>query len=275
MERSDFLESMDACRATSDDLRLPELAPLADRLATDPAARKVFDRIQRFDRRLSEATRDVPVPVGLAERIMACLESNSVEPGVVERAIDLEHDGDSATSATHVAPVRRRMGRRSWLLAATAASVLVAAAFTFWPRPAELTAQRLLENSGDWARKLWNVPAKWTSLPAGQRELAGFPMPQVINALASRWADVGDDVEWRAVAYDVSPRGGPRAMLLVIKDGEIDEGGPSPTASPQSTTGGLMIGCWQGQGVVYVLVVEGDERSYKNLLKAAPMRPFA
>ncbi len=36
-----------------------------------------------------------------------------------------------------------------------------------------------------------------------------------------------------------------------------------------------MIGCWQGQGVVYVLVVEGDERSYKNLLKAAPMRPFA
>ncbi len=135
MERSDFLESMDACRETSDDLRSPELAPLADRLASDPAAKRLFDRVQRLDRRLSAATSDVPVPVGLAERIMACVESNSVEPGVVERAIDLEHDVETGTSAIHVAPARRRIGRRSWFLAATAACVLIAVAFDILAAP--------------------------------------------------------------------------------------------------------------------------------------------
>ncbi len=39
-----------------------------------------------------------------------------------------------------------------------------------------------------------------------------------------------------------------------------------PLTPPQSSTGGVMIGCWQSQGMVYVLVVEGDERSYQSLL---------
>ncbi len=44
--------------------------------------------------------------------------------------------------------------------------------------------------------------------------------------------------------------------------------------NPQSSTGGVMIGCWQSQGMVYVLVVEGDERTYQRLLDTSP-QPLA
>src|SRR5206468_10251735 len=100
------------------------------------------------------------------------------------------------------------------------------------------------------------------------------PMPAAIVAPSSRWTDVSGMIDASAVAYDLNTAGGPRAMLFVVRNAEIDAD-TAPPVSPQSSTGGMMIGCWQSQGLVYVLVVEGDERSYKSLLKAVPVRPFA
>jgi hypothetical protein len=71
MDQIDLREAMDACRPRSDDLRLPDLAPLAERLASDSASRRLFDRLQRLDRRISTTALDVSVPAGLAERILA------------------------------------------------------------------------------------------------------------------------------------------------------------------------------------------------------------
>ncbi len=273
MQRSELLEAMDACRATNNDLSLPELASLADHLASDPAANRLFDRVQRLDRRLVTAARDVPVPVGLAERILTGVASHATDADVFERA-STDVNNCEPVPATDIPPARHRVSRRSWWLAAAAASVLVAAAFEFWPRPVELTAERLREDSGEWAKQLWNSPARWNSFSAEQRAKSSYPLPPTIIAPASRWADVSEEVDRSAIAYDLSSGGGPRAVLFVIRDSEI-EAGAAPPSTPQSSTLGLMIGCWQEQGVIYVLVVEGDERSYKNLLKTAPVRPFA
>ena len=271
MDRSEIREAMDACRARSDDLRLPDLAPLAERLASDTAARRLFDRLQRFDRQISNATLDVPVPAGLAERILARVQIASGNSTAVA-------SNDAVDNAPCPAPVtepnRRRMGRRGWILAAVAASVAVAVSFALWPRPTELTADELLSHGGDWAKQLWKQPTNWRPLAAGQREVPNYPLAAPIVVSPSRWADVARLSESNAVAYDLTTGGGQRAILFVIREAEI-ECNPTPPIRPQSSTEGLMIGCWRAQGVVYVLVVEGDERSYKSLLKSIPAPPFA
>jgi hypothetical protein len=271
MERSEFYEAMDACRAGSDDLGLPELAPLAECLASESASRRMFDRLQRFDRRISTATLNVPVPAGMAERILARVQIASSNSTVVASndAVD-----DAPCPAPATGPNRRLMGRRGWMLAAVAASVAMVVSVVLWPRPTELTADELLSRGGNWAKQLWTQPTNWILLPAGQRQLPNYPLAAPIVVSPSRWADVGGISESNAVAYDLSTGGGQRAILFVIRDAEI-ECNPTPPISPQSSTEGLMIGCWRAQGVVYVLVVDGDERSYKNLLKSIPPPPFA
>ncbi len=240
-------------------------------LAADPASRRSFDRLQRFDQRISGAIRDVAVPAGLAERILARVQIASGNSTAVA-------SNDAVDDAPCPAPVtesnRRRMGRRGWMLAAVAASVAVAVSFVLWPRPPELTADQLLSHGGEWAKQLWKQPTNWTPLATGQREVPDYPFAAPIVVSPSRWADVARLSESNAVAYDLTTGGGQRAILFVIRDAEI-ECNPTPPINPQSSTEGLMIGCWRAQGVVYVLVVDGDERSYKSLLKSIPAPPFA
>jgi hypothetical protein len=273
MERSELLEAMDACRPGSDDLRLPEMAPLADQLASDQVSSWTFSRIQRINRRIAATTREVPVPAGLAGRILASLQMTSENGPPVEVAPANVGD-ERPTPAPPDTSKRRRIGRRGWSIVAAAACLVAAFSIAFWPRPSELTRQQLLNDSSEWARQLWNGPTHWTALGAGERELPKYPLPVVLAASATYWADAGGMVDLNAVAYDLSSGGGPRAVLFVIREDEIDADATPPN-SPQSSTGGLMIGCWQSQGLVYVLVVEGDERTYKSLLKPVPVRPFA
>jgi hypothetical protein len=71
-----ILEALDACRAGHDDLHDADLAALAARLAEDADLRDRLARVQRLDVRLAEAIDDVPVPEGLAERLLVALAAS-------------------------------------------------------------------------------------------------------------------------------------------------------------------------------------------------------
>ena len=71
-----------------------------------------------------------------------------------------------------------------------------------------------------------------------------------------------------ACAYDLTAADGrPAALFVISEDGQI--AGSALPLKPGSCTGGLMIGCWQTGELIYVLVVEGDERAYRSLLDDA------
>src|SRR5688572_10680083 len=70
-QNSRYREQIDACRPGSDDLALPALAELAGAVESDRALADVFARSQRFDRAVSAAMHDVPLPAGLLERLEA------------------------------------------------------------------------------------------------------------------------------------------------------------------------------------------------------------
>lgn len=287
---AEIRDAIESCRPGSDDLSLPEMAQLAEALSADAGLRASFNRVQRLDRRIAAATRDVSVPGGLAERILARLQVPAANRDMVrsEQAASTDAMPAIATALGSVAtvataddknlasspspPLARRFSRRAWSLAAIGACALIAAAFvTFWRPHAPLSADNLIAESGDWSAQVWNR-AKWNVPPAGT-VLTKYPLSAAVRAQALAWTDVSSIVGEDAVAYNVSI-GGHRAALFVIPCSE-PVADPAAPVRPQSSTGGQMIGCWQSGGMVYVLVVEGDARAYESLVRPAPRQPFA
>jgi hypothetical protein len=287
MDQSEMREAMDAYRAGSDDLDLPELIQVSEALAADPVARRVFDRIQRFDKRIAAAAHDVPVPSGLAERILARLPSSS-EPvtngfRVAESAAATATQSAApptspaavspAAVSVAAAPSRRRFSKRAWSLAGLAASLFIAVGLVaFWPPHKPLSASTLIGSSGDWYAQLANGTS-WQKVAGHGGDLAMYPPANAVRVRPQRWSNVSSLVGEDAVVYDLT-MAGHRAMLFVIPNDD-PVAGPTPPLTPPSSTGGLMIGCWQSQGMVYVLVVEGDERVYQNLIDSSAQPPLA
>ena len=68
-----ILEAIEACRPGSNDLSDPGLAFLATELAARAELDDAYERLQRLDAMLAVAFKDVPVPEGLGQRILARL----------------------------------------------------------------------------------------------------------------------------------------------------------------------------------------------------------
>ena len=77
MQERKFQESIDACRPGSDDLRMPEMAHLAKRVAEDPKTCGEYERAQRLDATIGKVFQDVPVPDGLSARLLASLAASA------------------------------------------------------------------------------------------------------------------------------------------------------------------------------------------------------
>jgi hypothetical protein len=195
---------------------------------------------------LTQALRDVPVPDGLAERLLAGLASR-----------------------------QPRVSRR-WLLAAS--GVLTAAAtvlFALWLRsPAELPlseetvcneAIRLFDAGFDQPGKLLSK----TPAPSG------FPYSQwVFHVSQANWRSVGNFLGGRGVVYELPGPGGTRAVLYVVARNGISGFDTMPTSSPASSTAGCFASAWQEDGLLYVLVVQGDQSTYRGYLNL-PRSPVA
>jgi hypothetical protein len=262
-------EMIDACRPGSEDIRLPEMSPLADRIAGDPELRHRYQQTQRLDARLGQAVGEIEIPIGLRERILARLEgagnggqgpgARGQGPGEAAQGAGAMGDGGVA-----LAPVRRW-----WVftLAAIAAGLLLlVAGYSVWPRRPAFTYDKLLNSSSQWFEQL-RANSAWQPLAARQ-VIRDFPVAEAIRPRPRFWADVSSLVGQSACAYDLSTADGRRATLFVIPD-DSQVADSSPPLKPGSSTGGLMIGCWQSGDFVYVLVVEGNERTYRSLLDDA------
>jgi hypothetical protein len=258
---------MEACRPDGDDLAHPEMAPLAAQLAADPELETVFRRLQQADAPLGEAFGDVPVPDGLADRILARLaEGRADSPSDARpRAADPEGAG-YGSPPEEVEPAGSL--RRRWLLGgvgvgAVAASVAIAF-IVFRPGAPDLTESYVYQQAMDSFEQDWDEPGQLVreAVPPG-----AFPADPEFNELRFpesrwRWAKF---LNRKAVAYDLTPPGTRRATLYVVKCSVSGVAG-LPPARPSHTTGNRSVAAWQTGEMLYVLVVEGGPRTYQNLL---------
>jgi hypothetical protein len=266
-------EAIDACRPGSADLALPELARLAEAAERDPEVAAELARGQRFDGLLAEALDDVPVPAGLAERLLAraapeylkaSVQSavESSEPAAAATAVSLPPTAE-ATVANEATPQDRSTRRGLlWRLAVAGSTALaiVVIAFVAGPlawgpsAPRVVSQQDLLVEVDGWM----NAPAQgnlaWRPMTA--KVPAGFSKPTSVVVPPRQWRSFKTGEGDAAVAYELSSVPGSRATLFVVATEARYPVGPLPFTTVPGATGGRQVAGWQSATHLYVLVID-------------------
>ncbi len=268
-----LLEAIDACRPGSDDLLDAELASLADAMAVDPELRAVYDKLEQTDLALAEAFYDVRVPEGLADRILDRLASADEAPASLEEPSTTQ---DETVDLPSPPAGRARFWRRKRILVtvvgATAASLL--AALWVWSGSREDWTEGEVANAAVVLFDDEGSPPPMGILTSQESPPNSHPICLLVNRFQeTRWRWTTGLLGRKAVAYDLTPAGGARATLYVVKYIV-----PSlPTSAPQYPVFNSRNRCaaaWQSGGLVYVLVVEGDARRYREILNMSSGRPI-
>ena len=191
------------------------------------------------DARLTKAFRDVPVPEGLAERLL-----------------------------DRLAAERPRSRSRRWLLAGggllAAAAGLVLAVWLGGPR-VECVSEESARNE---AIQLFGEGFKQPGhLLANEPAPAEYPFsPWVLSIRGTSWRHLDDFLEHSGVVYELPGPGGTHAALYVVACENIEEIGTEPAMQHPFMTAGCCASAWQEGGLLYVLVVEGDASTYGRYL---------
>jgi hypothetical protein len=241
---------------------------------------------------------DVPVPQGLAERLLTRLAPTAAAgPPALSSPADLATTPDQAGPAEPpgalphpaVAPPgsadlarpasrspRLRVTRRWWLCGAAAtAAAAVWIVVTLWPdAPAPLTRDALLAA----AVEQFLSETLEASSPAATHPLqsapAALPVSEdVVIPDQTRWRELADGLAGRhAVAYDLAPLPGDQRATLYVFRSQVHSqvrGLPDvPPRVPALATQGLCLSAWQTGDMVYVLVVQGRPDAWRRLVKA-------
>ena len=248
---------IDACRPGSRDLQSPELKEVAEHLRSDRAAREAYHRLQQFDARVAEAFHDVSVPADLGQRILARLQAATPMGSTSVDAASVE-----PTPPVELPPAQVDLtSRRRWIasVAAVAASLLVVGALTgYLPFGGDASSSEPAMIVEGWYSSLGE---KWQPVAAAPSRFSAF---KGVAATARGCQLIERDV-W---AFKLSAPGSRKAMLFVAKMSL--PGLPAmPPIKPQSSTGGRSLGVWQSRGLVYFLVVEGDDQLYRTFVNSS------
>lgn len=283
MDQSSFnpnlREAMDACRIGGRDLGLPAMSELAEAIERDPAVRETFGRYQQLDAAIGKAFHQVPVPLGLEARLLAAVAQNDPDLGVDTELSPSRKSGAHrllekviSTDAPQHAAVSPRpiVGKRGWrwlVIGSSAAVVFVVAAYAtvIALRPAEpISIDEVVADALNWTRL--SQDQEWNrDLPSAPQEK--YPLDHSVLGTAQQWQRIATDFDRRAVVYDLTPPGKSRVLQFAVRtNAEFALPAVLPM-TPHSTTEGLCIGVCYRDGVLYVLVVEGDEHRYRSFVK--------
>ncbi len=248
---------------------LGDWALVAESLASHGALALMRLKVEQVDRAVGRAMEQVPLPAGLAERLLASLRQDAVPPSTIQD--DLLAEAAVADGTLRLAEGRARVGRRRWLEYGSAAAVLAAAAAWFWVRtaPPEMSYDEVIADVRDFHEQ--EQPAVGEPLNA-DAPLGDYPCPSAIETNArTRWRPVSHVLGRAGVAYDLTNKRDQRATLYVVDLKSWSS--PIDTTSLQTSppvgrfTLGRTTGAWTDGRRLYVLVVEGDAGDYRSFLR--------
>ncbi|MCU0981923.1 MAG: DUF3379 domain-containing protein [Pirellulaceae bacterium] len=287
MTNQEIQQAIDACRPGSDDLQRPEMAALADAIRQDPDVRRRYESSQQFDASVRGLFRDVPVPAGLADRLLAAIEPPrdraAAESQTLVAPLLSEHDVRKHAEEAGGWPHRKR--RRMWLTmagsltaaAALAGFLLLVPYFSVTePRPDDRLPGEILAWADAVVRQGWNEDLQTA-------QSLRRPLDRAVRANPQRWCSITTAYDSQTIVYDVAPRGADMALVFCMQCPVRSSRLPDmPPWNAFSATGGLTLGVWRRGDMVYVLVVRGGPRRYRELIEASPLiglllngRPFS
>lgn len=246
------VEQIEACRPGSDDLCAAEFAPAAGSIAQDSAARRFYESVQRVDGRLAQAFAAVPVPAGLAERLLAQLEAAPPSSPEVELATF------APAHPSQLAPRRwaLRIALAASLLAMIGGGLVLVSRFTPY------SSQQCVADAARASAQL--QPQGWRNLRTTPAPTARLPKTRVLGVVKS-WQPAPLLGDGQAVAF----RFANGATLLVCQPGRSVASLPiAPPAVPQqkaSASSGTHVAAWTDGGLVHVLLVNGPIEEYRRM----------
>jgi hypothetical protein len=196
---------------------------------------------------LTRAFLDVPVPEGLAERLL-----------------------------DRLAAERPRLRRsRRWLLAggglvAVAASIMLAV-WLVGQRGACVSEQGALDEAIQLFAEGFEQPGHSLS---NEPAPPAYPISSSVSIRGTSWRDLDNFLGHSGVVYELPGPGGTHAALYVVACENVEGIGSAPAMQPTSNTAGCCASAWQEGGLLYVLVVEGDPSTYRRYLNL-PYSPVA
>jgi hypothetical protein len=273
-----LIEALEACRPGSNDIDSPEFSPLAAELAASPRLDELYERLQRVDAAVAGAFADVPMPEGLAERILARVlagdkakvpatvegEKSAIARAVEQAVLPANVSQAEAISNRPAAARAAKVPLWGWVSAAVlliAVGVGVVAYVN--SRPSGYAPHDAIDQG------IALLLEERTHRPTGPAATADlredYPLSSEladrVRVLRSR--EVADFLGEPGVAYDLLSRTGAAATLYVVRM-RIPGLPSSPSPFPQPGTQGTTAAAWATDGLVYVFVVDGDEREYQQ-----------
>lgn len=259
--RREFLQELDGCRPRNDDSVSGE-----ETIVDDPQAAKLLRGRRAFDAAVADAFAQVPLPLGMAARLAAALEAEAA----TDEAGPLMPAATPAIAAPHT--------RRRWL--ATAGSALAATAaggalFVWWQNRGrtDLTVEQVLEASLVFHQRA--AVKRGEAKPESLAPHSEFPRSRFVTPHAEpRVRPLDEPLLGRTgVVYELAPAGEPRASLYVMSErpGLSAPAVPLLPSAPMThpfKTGGCAMSAWREAHRIVLLVVDGDERRYREYLAA-------
>lgn len=271
----EITEMLEAFRPGIDSLEAEEWTPLRAALAQDPALRTRFETIEQNDRRVRTAMHDIPLPAGLAERLLAAVvateQAAATDPTVSTKpAIDEPTVTPAALIANTEGASTRRMTRRNWGLAvggALSIASMALLAYLSWPvgnqDDAWMSREELAGQVQTWLADEGLVMSQgWsTGSPAVE-----FPIDPAVQVPPRRWKRIANRSGSPLVVYELSTRNGRTAFLFVSPSKRtIDV--PNLPLVKWPLTGSRAAGAWQRSGMLYVLVADEDGVSLEDFVR--------
>jgi hypothetical protein len=264
-------DAIEVCRPGSDDISDPSLAFLAAELAANPELDKRYEQLQRLDRRIAKAFSNVPVPVGLADRILAFLALSQIEEPIRIAEAEAALAGPAASEETRA--TRRRRSRR-WLLvtggALAAAAAILVMVLVGSPSARPMTRETVIQAATDQFTHALETSVQGQLISATGPPNAYPYSRDLVNLPNIRWRWISNFLGRSGVAYDLIGPGRTRATLYVVQGaGAGLPGVPAKPVSSAATGRQLSVAAWQTGGLLYVLVVNGGPSQFPQFLDTA------
>jgi hypothetical protein len=246
-------EAMDACRANSNDLQLPEMQPLARALQEDAELGEVFRQRQQCDQQIGDGLRQVELEPRRRERLLAASQAVA----------------DAYAQAQAVRPASRPqvVRRRRLVLAAlglTAISLLLLVRLAVdWLNPWTAVGPQQLAY---WTLQDWRPnPRAWRSMaalpPARRQAISHF-----LRKYPSRWQPLATHLDPDALIFDLSGRKQPIRLFVLQAAYRAKRLPTRPPQQPQTAREGQLFAAWQEATNVYVLSVAGPPQRYRDVV---------
>lgn len=260
-------DQLNACRHDSNDLTSPDFALLKAGCVRDPELATTLERVHAWDRLLTEQLPEVPVPEGLAGRLLSTCEASRISTASQET-----HSQPLSSlrrpDRLHRPTLRRDRFTTMVIAGALVAAVCVIAVTVVSTRNGSVTVAELRDRAMDWRQRL---SMQWEDFHTARID---YPVPERIRIHPQGFQRIETEYDARTHAFSLDKDA--HAILFALRSRRsFDMQG---TVTLMQGKGGWNMAAWREGSEIYVLMVESRhtpdfDRYLRTKELAARVRP--